>query len=309
MPSVSVVIPALNAADVIGNALMSIKNQTYQNIVEVIVAAGDAETASASRRFGAEVVENPSGTTPAGLNLGLGVARGSVIVRCDAHAALPSGYVSRAIETLLARGAVNVGGMQVPVGTTYWERAIASAMASPIGAGDARYRIGGEAGPAETVYLGVYDKKRILDLGGFDETFKRNQDYELNHRIIAEGGLVWFDPELRVEYKPRGSLRELWSQYFQYGAAKRQFARHHARSLRARQLAPPVLVLSLIISLLVAPFWTWSLLAPAGYVLALASGVVVKTSASDGASVGTILALTSMHLAWGLGFLFGKRLN
>ncbi|MEX0797231.1 MAG: glycosyltransferase family 2 protein [Acidimicrobiia bacterium] len=301
LPSVSVVIPALNAADKIGAALSSITSQEYENIAEVIVAAGDDDTLRVAKDLGAIVVHNPSGRTPDALNLGIDLATGDVVVRCDAQSVLPDSYVSIAVETLVRTGAVNVGGMQVPVGTTFWERAIAAAMASPIGAGDARYRTGGNEGPAETVYLGVFDRERLEALGGYDAEFARNQDYELNHRIIESGGLVWFNPALKVEYRPRGSLRDLWDQYFQYGQAKKRFARRHPGSLRWRQLAPPLLVIGLLLSLIASFFWLWALAVPAAYLTAITLGTLIMPRRLR-ANAGTILALATMHIAWGLGF-------
>ena len=305
-PSVSVVVPALNAAGPIKAALKSVEDQTYGHIVETIVAAGDRETEEAARALGAVVVENPSQKTPTALNRAIAVASGEVIVRLDAHASLPPDYVARAVETMQRTGAVNVGGMQIPTGSTYWERAIAAAMTSPIGAGDARYRTGGAEGEVETVYLGVFDKKAIEDLGGFDEDFVRNQDYELNHRIIEAGGKVWFDPELKVEYTPRGSLKALWSQYYQYGKAKRMFARRHPGSLRLRQIAPPTLLIGLAGSTLGALFWWPALLVPAIYLLMVSLAMAGRPT-SSGPLLGSPAAVVTMHLAWGTGFLFGQR--
>lgn len=297
-PSVSVVIPAYNAADLIEMAIKSIREQDYPRIDEIIVAAGDDETAAVARELGAIVLPNPSTRTPDALNLGFARATGDVVVRCDAQSILPAGYVDRAVTTLSRTGATNVGGMQIAVGTTFWGRAIAAAMSSPLGAGDARYRTGGEEGPVETVYLGVFDRKRVEELGGFDPAFARTQDYELNHRIVESGGVVWFDPQLRVEYRPRTSLRELWRQYYRYGQAKREFSRRHPGALRWRQLAPPLLVIGLGASV-IASFWApWALLVPAGYIVSLALGSLLSRG-----NAGTPAALVVMHLAWGLGFL------
>jgi len=308
LPSVSVVIPALDAADKIGNALASISAQDHDNKIEVIVAAGDDETLKVAKDLGAIVIHNPSGRTPDALNLAIGMATGDVVVRCDAQSLLPDDYISRAVETLQRTGAVNVGGMQVPVGETFWERAIAAAMASPLGAGDARYRTGGHEGPAETVYLGVFDRVKLEALGGYDPAFARNQDYELNHRIIESGGIVWFDPELKVRYRPRGSLKDLWVQFFKYGQAKKLFARRHPGSLRWRQLAPPMLVIGLLISLLTAFVWPWALAVPALYLAAVVVGTIILPRRLH-ANLGTIPALATMHISWGLGFLNGTELD
>lgn len=302
-PSVSVVIPALNAADVLPDAVESIRDQDYENIVEIIVVAGDEATGAAGRSIGTTVIDNPAGSTPTGLNLGVTAAGGDVVVRCDAQARLSTGYVSRAVATLQRTGATNVGGMQIPTGDKYWQRVIAKAMASRLGSGGARYRVGGVEGPAETVYLGVFDRRRLLELGGFDERFVRNQDYELNHRIIEAGGMVWFDPELSVEYRPRGSLRDLWRQYFQYGAAKRQFSRIHPGRLRPRQLAAPALVITLVGSLAAGVVWPGALLVPTAYLLGLMFGSALITLSRE--TLGIAAALVTMHVAWGSGFWVG----
>jgi succinoglycan biosynthesis protein ExoA len=303
LPTVSVIIPARNAAEVLPRAIESIESQTYPNILEVVVATADE--ASARAAAGVTVVDNPEGTTPAGLNLAIGASSGEVIVRCDAQSILPPEYVSRAVETLMRTGAANVGGMQMPVGKTKLERAIAAAMSSPFGAGDARYRIGGDEGPVETVYLGVFRRDALETVGGFDETFTRNQDYELNHRLIEAGETVWFDPSLQVSYRPRGSLGELARQYYDYGAAKRMFAHQHRGSLRWRQLAAPWLTLTLLASLIVSIWWPAVLIVPLAYVVALL-GIGL---ASSGGALRVAAALATMHLSWGWGFLVPRSIG
>lgn len=308
-PAVSVVIPAQNAADEIGGAVESALRQP--EVDEVVVAVGDEATREAIERIQSDkvrVVANPEGTTPKALNLGWRASRGDVIVRCDAHARLPEGYVGRALATLRRTDAANVGGMQVPIGITPWEMAVAAAMTSPLGAGDARYRIGGVEGPVETVYLGVFRKEALVAVGGFDERFLRNQDYELNHRLIESGRVVWFDPELRVEYRPRGSLSTLAQQYFRFGQSKRHFAREHPRSLRWRQLAAPGLVIANLGSIILAATgWRIAGLVPISYVMT--TGVVGATGPRNlGWRVAALVppVLWTIHFSWGSGFLLGE---
>lgn len=295
------VIPARNAADTLPRALESVRSQDYREIVDVVVAAADEDTAAVADDV--LLVMNPSGSTPTGLNLAIAASKGDVIVRCDAQSKLPVTYVSRAVETLDRTGAAVVGGMQVPVGETSWERAIAAAMRSRLGAGDARYRVGGEEGPVETVYLGVFRRDVLEAVGGFDESFTRTQDYELNHRVVQSGKTVWFDPELQVEYRPRGGLSALWNQYFAYGRAKRLFRAKHPGALRWRQLAPPLLVIGLGTALVASIWVPVALVIPVGYLAALLIAGLMNGSPRSA------LALATMHLAWGLGFLSAPSLR
>lgn len=50
LPTVSVIIPARDAADVLPRALEAIAGQSYPNIVDVVVAAADDPTAEAADR-------------------------------------------------------------------------------------------------------------------------------------------------------------------------------------------------------------------------------------------------------------------
>ncbi|MFA9429702.1 glycosyltransferase family 2 protein [Egicoccus sp. AB-alg2] len=307
---VAVVIPALHAEQVVGKAVRSALAQDL--VDEVVVAAGDPGTARAvGEAAGGDprvrVVDNPSGRTPDGLNAAIAASHGEVVVRLDAHAELPVGYVARAVETLRRTGAANVGGKQVPVAERGFARAVAVAMASPAGAGGATYRVGGREGPADTVYLGVFRRAALDEVGGFDPRFTRNQDAELNVRLRAAGHTVWFDPKLAVDYQPRGTVGGLASQYLQYGRWRRLTGRTHQGSLSARQLAAPTLVLGLAgAALLSAATGLWIVLglAVATYLAAL---IVAAAPAVPTLRLlpGVVLALGTMHLAWGIGFLLG----
>lgn len=315
LPTVSVVIPVRNEVDAIEAAIASALAQEYDGGLEVVVA--DAMSTDGTREALAELseldervqlVDNPARTTPAGLNAAILASRGDVIVRCDAHAELPAGYVARAVAVLDEIGADNVGGIQDPQGRSTFSGAVASAMRSLLGAGGATYRLGREPGPAETVYLGVFRRDGLRRSGLFDESLLRNQDYELNHRIAAAGGLVYFDPQLRVTYQPRESWTGLWRQYWEYGTWKRVVARRHPESVRLRQLIPAAFVVGLGVSavLALAGHRRLGAVAPGAYGGAvLATAVSAARRAEPGAAL-LLVVLPIMHVAWGTGFLFGS---
>lgn len=311
-PTVSVVIPARNEAGSIAATLQSVVSQDYPHPLEVVVVDGASsdDTPEIVGRFahhGVRLVYNRSGLTAAGLNAGIAASTGAVVVRCDGHARLPAGYIRRAVEVLVATGADNVGGVQEAVGVTPVQRAVAAAMSSRVGVGDADFHIGGEAGPADTVYLGVFRRSALERVGGFDETQIRSQDAELNVRIRQTGGTVWFDPTLRVQYQPRASFRALASQYWQYGRWKRRVIRRHPSSVRWRQLAPPVFVLGLIACVVLGGLgWTWAWIPPAVYVAIIVGvGLATALRRRDPALLMMPIALAIMHTAWGAGFLVG----
>ena len=326
-PPVSVVIPALNAQATLLATLESVFAQDYTGVVEVIVAVGapdPGETAELVRKRFPDVtlVPNPDQTTPSALNRAIKAAKHEIIVRCDAHAVLPRHYISRAVATMVRTGAANVGGRQNPVGATAFGRAVALATSTPLGVGDARYRLDGAEGPADTVYLGTFRRDPLEAIGGFDNAFLRNQDYELNWRLREAGETVWFDPGLVVDYRPRDTFGALARQYFDYGVWKWAMLAKHPRSWRLRQLAAPALVLGLACSALLGtaagvagPAVGPALLAlatvcPVGYILlVLVGSSVVGVHRRCTAAVLMPLALVTMHVAWGVGFLVSRRVR
>ena len=164
-PHVSVVIPVRNSASTVGAAVASALAQDYGGDIEVILAEGMSSDESrieieriAADQPAVRVVDNPSGLTAAGLNAAIAASTGDVIVRCDAHAELPAGYIGAAVRRLADSGAGVVGGVQDASGETAFERAVAFAMANPLGSGGAAYRGAGREGAVDTVYLGVFPR-------------------------------------------------------------------------------------------------------------------------------------------------------
>lgn len=312
-PPVSVIIPVRNEVSNLAAAINSALRQDYQGSLEVVVA--DGMSSDGTRELLEQIsadnpavrwVDNPTGKTPNGLNIAIEMSRGEIIVRCDGHAELPDDYVTTAVAALQRTGAVNVGGIQDAVGVKPMQRAIAYAMSSRIGVGDAKFHYGGEGGETDTVYLGVFRRNALLAAGMFDENLARNQDYELNIRLRANGGRVWFEPRLRVLYRPRTSLPRLWKQYFEYGTWKRRVVRMHPESTRLRQLVPPLFVVGLIGSGLLAftPLRPLALVVPVAYLGLLATTTVVQIiKTRDPAALLFPPAVATMHISWGLGFL------
>ncbi len=321
--AVSVVMPVLNEELHLADAVAAVLDQDFVGTIEVILALGPSsdrtdevagELATADSRV--RTVANPSGRTPSGLNAALSIASERIIVRVDGHCELPRDYIRTGVETLVRTGADNVGGVMAAVGTTDFERAVAIAMTSKLGVGGAAFHVGGEEGEAQTVYLGVFRKDALLRVGGYDETFDRAQDWEMNHRIKSTGGKIWFNPEMQVSYQPRSCLKDLARQYFGYGTWRREVMRRHPETVAPRYLAPPVAILAIGIgsaaglaaAVGIAPTWFrvgW--LVPAGYLAAVSvGGAAISRGSSLAVRVRVPAALAGMHMSWGVGFLTSR---
>lgn len=231
------------------------------------------------------------------------------MVRVDGHGMLSPNYIATAVRLLEETGAMNVGGIMHAEGENAWEDAVAAAMTSKIGVGNAAFHTGGKAAPAETVYLGVFRREALEQQGGYNEEFIRAQDWELNFRIREAGGLIWFSPELRVQYRPRPSVRALAKQYKDYGRWRHVVARYHEGSINLRYLAPPAAVCAIAAGIVVGAAVTpWAFLVPAGYVAAIVAGSLpAGKGLSPKARVRIPVALATMHMCWGFGFLTSPR--
>ena len=325
-PPVSVVMPVRNEERHLAESVRHVLGQEYPGELEVVLAVGPSadRTEELARELAAAqprvtVVANPCGKIPAALNAAVRAARHAVIARVDGHAMLPPGYLATAVTALIETGAADVGGVMAAEGVTAFQRAVAWGMTSRAGVGSAAFHTGGGAGSANSVYLGVYRREAIEQAGGYDEGMLRAEDWDLNYRIRARGGQIWFTPELHVSYRPRASVRALGSQYFHYGRWRRVVIREHPETASFRYLAPPAAagLVALGLTAGVAGLAAIAAGAPAG-VRWLAAGLVLPVTYLAGiTAVGTVLArrlpagvrirvplvLGVMHMCWGTGFL------
>ncbi|MEJ1230855.1 MAG: glycosyltransferase family 2 protein [Galbitalea sp.] len=319
--------PVLNERDYVEDAVRTILTQEYPGEQDLVLALGPSSdgTTEIVERLAAEdprisFIHNPGTDIPVGLNLAIASTSHPIIVRVDAHSELAPGYTERAVQTLERTGAANVGGVMVASGKTPFQTAVGRAYNSRFGLGGASYHSGGKAGPAESAYLGVFRRAILEEVGGYDESLRRGEDWELNFRIREAGHTVWFDPELKVTYWPRENWRKLARQFFTTGVWRGELVRRHPRSTPLRFFAPPLLVLAFIASIVggtlqitgVIHWGKLSMLALAvhtglvAYILLLVYlGLFYEHGKSWRDRWLFILVLPTMHLSWGAGFIRG----
>ncbi|WIE58954.1 glycosyltransferase family 2 protein [Curtobacterium sp. MCLR17_031] len=326
LPGVSYVMPVLNEVTEVRAAVGSLLDQDYTGPFEVILALGPsidgtnelvAEMSAADPRIRA--IDNPVGSTPAGLNVAIRASVHPVVIRVDAHSVLPTDYTRIAVRTLLESGADNVGGIMRAEGRTPFERAVALAYGSRVGLGGTPHHVGGTAGPAETAYLGVFRRERLFDVGLFDEGIKRGQDWELNRRLRQTGGTVWFTPELVVTYRPRPSLKRLVRQFVATGLWRGELARRFPANNGLRYFVPPAMVAAMalgivaglvgIVGVVLGTPLAWALLGfvvPVVYLLFVVLGsIAVARRSGLPTLLWLLVVLPCIHVGWGLGFIIG----
>lgn len=319
-PKVSVIMPVRNEARFVEGALAGVL-ATPDLALEVLVIDGRSTDRTAeivgtvaSRDPRVRLLNNPAQIVPVALNLGLREARGEIIVRLDAHAEVGPDYIPTLVAQLESSGADNVGGVwiTVPGADSAEAEAIAAVLSSPLGVGGATYRTGSrEPRWVDTVPFGCWKRSTLLDLGGFDEVMVRNQDDELNGRILARGGRILLVPAARIIYFARPTLGSLGRMYYQYGWFKPLALRKIGKAVTLRQFVPAAAVLGLAAG---AAWGAWG--SPALRWLGAVPWVVygaflLAAMARIGAGKRLAvwpwipLALATAHLSNGVGFLRG----
>lgn len=313
VPTVAYIMPVRNDARYLRTAVESVVAQQNPKGTEIVVAVGPSEdkTAQIASELAGEfpliIVENPTGSTPAALNIAMLATKADVCVRVDAHSELEPGYTKLALEILAKTGAANVGGIMEARGHSSIQKAVAWAYGNFIGLGGGPIHTGGSAGPADTVYLGVFRRAAVLDVGGFNERLVRGQDWELNARLRESGKVVWFDPRLRVGYYPRRDIVSLARQFLGTGTFRAFILLAKPRRTRLKYLVPPAFVaasIAAVIGFVTSVNWWW--LAPLyAYAAVVIGGAVLSKGLSVKSRIALLAVLPTMHVSWGIGFWRG----
>lgn len=317
--------PVLNESLYLEHAVASVLEQELSVPAELVLALGPSTdgTSELAEKLAAgdariRLVDNPDAHIPVGLNAAIRASRFATVIRVDAHSELAPGYAARALHTLDRTNAANVGGVMRAEGRTPFQKAVARLYNSPVGLGGGAYHGGAHEGEAESAYLGVIRRTVLDEVGLFDESIRRGEDWELNLRIRQAGYRVWFDPQLSVTYWPRESWLRLARQFRATGAWRGELVRRFGRRNGIRFFAPPALVLltGLAAAIGVLQFagalsGVYASVAMIAYLPVAAYGVLVLgvSLAPKGGGIRqrlwTLLVLPTMHISWGIGFLGG----
>ena len=313
-PLVTVAMPCLDEEPYIEACLRSVQAQDYpSDRLEILVADGGStdRTREILARLAAEdprirVLDNPDRLQTAGLNRILGEARGEVLMRMDVHCRYAPDYVRACIGALERSGADNVGGALRMLARTPFQRALGAALESPLGVGGAAYRTPGHEGFVDTVFPGAYRREVFDRIGGWDPGAVTNEDAELNQRLLEAGGRIYLAPEIVFHYYPRESLRQLFRQYFRYGAGRARTLLKHRRLPKLRPVLPFLGAVGGAV--LAATSFLHDLTLPAlGAYLTLCAIEAVRVGRHAGArAIPTVFAIfPTLHAAHAAGFAAG----
>jgi glycosyltransferase involved in cell wall biosynthesis len=318
-PFVTIIIPCRNEADFIERCIASVLACQYPyDKLEVLAVDGmssdqtrDIILTICKKDGRLELLDNPQKIVPAALNIGIGHAKGDIIIFLSGHAEVPNDFISQSVVKLTAhKEAWCVGGPIKSVSPNYIGNTIAAAMSSPCGVGNAMFRLGNFEGYVDTIAFGAYWRWVFDKIGMFDEELVRNQDDELNYRLILHGGKILMTPDIHSTYFTRSSLKKLWRQYFQYGFWRIRTMQKHRRPATLRQTIPLLLVLSMLVLIMAGILWKplfWLLLIEVClYFLLLMIGFLdVSRKSGVKQAVLSPLIFIILHFSYGIGGLYG----
>lgn len=329
MRKVSIIVPCRNEARYIESFLASVAAQQLDRFDwEVIIADGMSDDGTReiidgfclrNPRF--RVIDNPSRVVPSGLNSAIWQARGEIIVRMDVHAEYRCDYVRECVAVLEETGAANVGGAHRPFAGSFRERVFAAAFQSSFAVGGALSHNCHYEGPVDTVIFGCWRKKTLEQIGCFDAGLVRNQDDELNFRIVRSGQKVWQSQRIISWYHARTSVGQLFQQYFQYGYWKVPVILKHGAPASWRHLVPGAFVAALAALIAATALGAAAglgefvaassamLAAALGLYLFACAGAAAHSAGSHGWAVAPFLPVlfAVYHFGYGCGFLLGVR--
>ncbi|MFQ5354765.1 MAG: glycosyltransferase family 2 protein [Thermodesulfobacteriota bacterium] len=319
-PVVTVIIPVFNEERYIASCLDSVMGQTYDKAaMEVLILDGMStdDTRKIVGEYAREypyirLIENPTRTAPTALNRGIEAAKGSYIIRLDAHARYADDYISKCVETLESSDASNVGGpiTTLPGADTAMAEAIAIATSHAFGVGNSYFRTSQETRYVDTVPFGAFKKDVFKKVGLFNRHLIRNQDIELNGRIRKNGMKILLSPEIRSFYYNRPTLAGLWRQNFANGMWNILTPAVSGTPLSIRHYVPLIFVLSLVLGIIFSQVH----LAGAVFFAAVAISYLAanlffsfKLGIKKRAALIPFIsaAFTALHFSYGLGSMWG----
>ncbi|MGB3406285.1 MAG: glycosyltransferase family 2 protein [Jannaschia sp.] len=311
-----VAIPTLNEGRHIAATLTALMAaRPAMEAVDIVVADGGSsdDTRAVVERMGERhpnirLMDNPDRLQSAAINRVVQTCaedRHRILVRVDAHAHYPPGYVLDVAQSLHDRDADALATVMDSGGETCFQRGAAWATDTKLGSGGSGHRGGATSAWVDHGHHAGFRLEMFRAVGGYDTAFVANEDAELDHRIGLAGGRIWLDAAIRLGYVMRPSLRGLARQYWRYGLGRGQTVLKHRMTPRLRQMVPPIAVLGNCGGLLLSPVAPVLLVIPVVYGAALAAvtGHLLYEKRSI-CALWALPALAAMHHAWGAGFLW-----
>jgi succinoglycan biosynthesis protein ExoA len=312
-----IIVPTLNEARHIGGLLQALMVEAEALDARIVVADGgstdgtiDIVAAIAISVPRVVLIHNPQRIQSAAINLAVEQFGDGAeyFIRIDAHGAYPADYCRTLVAEAQERQVSSVVVPMTTVGVASFQRAVATAQNSAIGTGGSAHRTGKGQGPVDHGHHALMRVDAFRSVGGYDQTFRFNEDAELDFRLRQAGNTIWLTNRTAMTYYPRSTAAGLFRQYFGYGGGRARNILKHRMRPRLRQMAP--LAILPVVLLAALSIWHWGFLVPLALwgVGCIALGVHAARKHYPEYGMPMVLsplvglAAMIMHFAWSSGF-------
>lgn len=316
--TVSIVIPCRNEEKYIEKCIKSFIDQSYpKELLEIIVSDGMSNDGTRDlikslQKCNDNIVllDNKELTAPKAMNLGINYSKSDIIIIFGAHAYADENFVLESVKALGRENVGCAGGVITTVNEGSKGAAIAEGMSCPFGVGNALFRFADKECFVDTVGFGAYKKTLLDEIGYFDDELVRNQDDELNYRVIKSGEKILLSPKIKSTYFSRGDFKKLWKQYFQYGFWKVRVIQKHKKPAAIRHLIPLLFVLFLGVGGLLATVFEvtripFLIILSLYLILDLGFSMKIAFAKKINYFIYLVITFPILHISYGIGFLLG----
>lgn len=312
-----IVVPTLNEGRHIGPLLDALLIEAEALDAQIVVADGGStddtrkiagERAATAPRV--RLINNPDRIQSAAINLAVQQHGDDAeyLIRIDAHGVYPADYCRKLVAEAVERQVCSIVVPMTTVGTAVFQRAVATAQNSAIGTGGSAHRTGKTSGPVDHGHHALMRVDAFRAVGGYDQSFRFNEDAELDHRLGMAGNTIWLTDQTGMTYYPRSTPSGLFRQYFGYGGGRARNILKHRMRPRLRQMAP--LAILPVVLLAALSIWHWGFLVPLAFWGAgcIALGIYAARKYYPDYGMPMMLsplvgfAAMIMHFAWSSGF-------
>ncbi len=320
---VSVICPIYNEEKYITKCIESVLEQDYPT-EDLEISFVDGLSTDKTRKIVSDyatrynqirLLDNPHRIVPYAMNIGIKAAKGDIIIRLDGHVEYPTNYISKCVHYLMTLpNAENVGGVcqTLPCNERNISQAIAIALSTGFGMGNSSFRIGStEIRKVDTVPFGCFRKSLFERVGYYDYELVRNQDDELNGRIIKNGGTIYLIPEIKTKYFSRDKICKIRRMFYQYGLYKPLVNKKLGSPATARQFVPLLFLLGIVLGGILSAFSIYIMyiyFAVLALYLAIGLFIGCKYAVKYRRPMLTLLmpyVFANVHLSYGYGYLRG----